>query len=706
MSNETNRSWPQLREDLTLYAGPPSLSGSPSWTIHDPARNQYFAIDWITFEVISRMHLGSIEAISRSIRDETTLSLDDSTISNVLKFLDDHELIQRHDDVENYLIRQRRKRKEKSWFQSLIHGYLFFRLPLIKPDDWLGKVFPYFNFLFKNSFLKLTLIIFLIGVLGAYQQWEVFRSTLVDTFSLNGFINYGLALIGIKIIHELGHAIVAKRNGCKVPTMGIAFLVMWPVAYTDVTESWKLNSHKKRLEIAGAGIATELVLAAWALLCWVIFPENGLRSIFFFLATTSIVATLAINASPFMRFDGYFLLCDILGMPNLHSRSFAYARWWFRKNLLNLNVEAPESFSESRHKFVLIFAIATMLYRLIIFTGIALLVYHYFFKALGLFLFAIEIWFFLMLPIWTEIVFWKKYLNETSKTDKLPTIYSWFAWIFFILFVPYDFTVSSQGLLKAEKSFTVVTFEPSQIIKMPPSVGTKIDEGSFLMELNSIQLEQKINISKNKLLTLNKQLNASGFDKETLEQRSVLNEQFKSAQEELIAFEKEKVRLKPFAPFSGQIVDVDPDLFLNEWLPKNTQLLSMIDPSSWVVDCYISEEDLKRIDLKNVGWFKPDAPGMSNYKLTVISIDREATKILNEGPLASYSGGDILVRMQNNKAIPENAIYHVRLKVDHLSEKVSTGYLRGHAVILAWPKSIMGDAIKKASANLIREASF
>ena len=90
----------------------------------------------------------------------------------------------------------------------------------------------------------------------------------------------------------------------------------------------------------------------------------------------------------------------------------------------------------------------------------------------------------------------------------------------------------------------------------------------------------------------------------------------------------------------------------------------------------------------------------------MISIDRDASKALSDGSLASSNGGEVMVRMQKDKLIPENAIYHVRLKVDHLHEKVSTGYLRGHVVILAWPKSIMGDFIKKTIANLIREASF
>ena len=706
MANDINRVWPALREDLTLYPGPTASSGAPSWTLHDPARNQYFSIDWITFEVISRIRLGSMEAIIKAINQETTLSIDEEAIQNVLTFLDENELIQRHDDIENYLIRQRRQSKEKSWFQSILHGYLFFRVPLLKPDAWLSAVLPYFNFVFKDSFLKITLIIFLIGLWGVYQQWEVFHNTLMDTFSINGLIRYGLTLIGIKFIHELGHALVAKRHGCRVPTMGLAFLVMMPVAYTDVTESWKLNSHKKRLHIAGAGIATELVLAAWALFCWTIFPENDLRSLCFFLATTSITASLLVNASPFMRFDGYFLLCDFLGLPNLHSRCFAYARWWFRKNLLSMDIDPPENLNLGRKRFFIGFAIITMLYRLIVFTGIAVLVYHYFFKALGLVLFAIEIWFFVMRPIWNELMFWKKHLKEDKSTQQTPPIYTWFFWIILILCVPYDVTVNSEGVLKAEKSFSVITFQSSQVTQMPPALGAKVEEGKPLMTLSSLELEQKINLSKNRLINLSRQLNASGFDAETLSHRSVLQEQLRSAQDELNGLEKERDRLKPMAPFTGEIVDVDPDLFLNEWLPKNTPVLSMIDPSSWVIDTYVTESDLKRIDVGHMGWFEPEAPGVSNYKLTVLSIDRDATQVLNEGMLGSLGGGDILVRTQNNKFIPENAMYHVRLKVDHLSQKISTGYLRGHIVILAWPKSILGETIKKTFANLIREASF
>lgn len=79
----------------------------------------------------------------------------------------------------------------------------------------------------------------------------------MDTFNWEGLAAYSFALIGVKFLHELGHAFAAKRLGCRVPTMGIAFLVMWPVAYTDTNETWRLTNRLERLRVAAAGIAAK-----------------------------------------------------------------------------------------------------------------------------------------------------------------------------------------------------------------------------------------------------------------------------------------------------------------------------------------------------------------------------------------------------------------------------------------------------------------
>src|SRR3569833_2826403 len=119
----------------------------------------------------------------------------------------------------------------------------------------------------------------------------------------------------------------AKRYGCRVPTMGVAFLVLFPVAYTDVNDEWRLRERRQRLAVGADGMLTELAVAAWATLARVMLPEGELRNTTFVLATFTWISSIAIITSPFMRFDCFFLLSDWLDFPNLHQRAFALGRW-------------------------------------------------------------------------------------------------------------------------------------------------------------------------------------------------------------------------------------------------------------------------------------------------------------------------------------------------------------------------------------------
>lgn len=697
---------PRLREDLTLHQGPPDQGGAPTWTLHDPARNQYFSLDWVAFEVIARLSLGSIQTICSRVNAETMLRLEPADVLPVLEFLERNELVQRTDFESTIAFAKKHQSTETSWSQKFLHGYLFFRIPLVRPDAWLAWCLPRVQFLFSAYFLKLTLLVGLVGMWGVYRQWDSFQRTLVDTLSLDGLLGYGGALVLIKVLHELGHALMAKRFGCRVPIMGVAFLVMWPTAYTDVTESWKLSSHRQRLLIAAAGMATELMMACWMLLAWVLLPPGHLRDSAFFLATTSLIATLAINASPLMRFDGYFLLCDFLGQPNLHARSFAMARWWLREKLFRLGDEPPEDLSMGWRRFFIAFAWVTWLYRLVLFLGIAVLVYHYFFKVLGLLLFGVEIWFFVMRPVWGEMLVWRgRWHQISSGAHAGPAIYL-FMLAIVAFFLPLDLTVNGHGMLKPEKSLNVVSHLASKIEVLPAPIGTRVTAGTTLLTLQSPELINKIDKAKIKVEILERQFSTAGFSSDTVKQQTILKEQLDSARQELTGLESERQRLRPVALFDGVVTDVEADLFVGEWIPKGMNLVRVIDQGQWVVDTYVDEVDLRRIDLGYWGWFVPEAAGLSDIRLRVISIDRNAVQNLPDAALATVAGGQVTVRVQNGKLFPERTLYRVRLKAIGLHEKMSTGHLRGRVVVLGWPKSVMGDLASHAIATLIREASF
>ncbi len=184
------------------------------------------------------------------------------------------------------------------------------------------------------------------------------------------------------MVHEFGHAYTTKRFGCRVPTcMGLALLVMVPVLYTDVNESWKLTDRRHRLAIGLAGVTAELCCAAIAMCAWGFLPNGPARSAAFLVATSTWITTVLINLSPFMRYDGYYVLSDWLETPNLHQRAFALARWWLREKLLGLDDPPPEALPESRRRLLVFFAFLTWAYRFTLFLGIAAVIYHFAVKA-------------------------------------------------------------------------------------------------------------------------------------------------------------------------------------------------------------------------------------------------------------------------------------------------------------------------------------
>src|SRR5690606_8963405 len=323
------------------------------------------------FEVLSRWSLGDPERIVAAITGNTPLRIDASDVAHTVEFLRRQQLLRVDDPGGVALLEAVARQANPARWKWLLHNYLFVRIPLVRPQRFLGWLAPRVGFLYTRGCRLAVLLATLLGLLLAARQWDVFIHTFGDMMSPAGIAGFGVALLVAKSLHELGHAVTATRLGVRVAHMGVAFLVLWPMLYTDTGESWKLADRRDRFRIAAAGMAVEFALAGLATLAWGLVDDGALRSALFFLATTSWVLTLAINASPFMRFDGYFLLSDALDLPNLHARSFALARAVLRRRILGLQEPDPEAFEPGLRRFLIGFAFTTWIYRLVVFIGIA-----------------------------------------------------------------------------------------------------------------------------------------------------------------------------------------------------------------------------------------------------------------------------------------------------------------------------------------------
>ncbi|WP_224653304.1 HlyD family efflux transporter periplasmic adaptor subunit [Pectobacterium versatile] len=696
-----------LRDELILHAGPANRDGSPSWTLEDPLRGLYFRIGWAEMAMLSRWSVGNVAQIVAEVNQTSALTLDDSDVQYFNRFLQANSLTRVSGDEAMAQFARQVEQSRVSIWRKLLKNYLFFRIPLWHPDRFLGATLPWIEPFFSRTFLKLTLLVAVMGLFLAGRQWETFKHTFLHFFTLEGAALAGLTLCFTKILHEFGHAYTCKRFGARVATMGVAFLVMMPVLYTDTSGSWKLTRRRQRMAIGAAGMMTELVLAAWATLAWSFLPDGMLRSAAFMLATTTWIMTLAINLSPLMRFDGYFLLSDGLQMPNLQNRGFAIGRWQMREWLFGLGDAPPEHFPRWLQRTLVGYAFAVWIYRFFLFTGIAILVYHMTFKLLGMLLFAIEIGYFVVMPVVNEVREWSKRRKDYRMNRNMTTTLTVSAVVLLLLMIPWQRGVYAPALLRVEQQSSLYMPVPAMIQRIDVQVGQPVHAGQTLFTLSSDALAHERQQLERQIATLNWQSTFQVFNKEAAGDHQRVKQEHEAALQKLQVLQRQSEQLTVRAPIDGVVADMATPLETGEWLGQGEWLAVVTKPTGGLVEAFVSEKDWQRLRTGAKGTFYLQDVSRSSLPLTIVEIASTATRDLNAAPeLASIYGGDIATLSDAQRKLhPEQAVYRVLLSLPD-DYRAQPQVLRGTVVMDGEAQSLLIRGWKVVSAVLIRELSF
>jgi putative peptide zinc metalloprotease protein len=696
---------PPLREEIGIFPGPAALDGSPSWTLHDPTRNRFYRLGWTEFEIISRWDSGTVAALIESLEAETTLQVEPEDVEALARFLSTFDLLRVHGPHVTAALMQKAEKQRETWGRWILHNYLFMRIPLVRPDRFLTETLRYVEWIYSRQFAIAIFSMALVGLYLIARQWDAFVHTFVDLFTMAGAVSFGITLMCLKAVHELGHAYTAKRFGCRVPNMGVAILVLVPVLYTDVNEAWKLTSRSRRLGIGIAGVTAELCCAAIAACLWGFLPDGHTRSAAFLVATTTWVTTIMLNLSPFMRYDGYYVLSDFLETPNLHNRAFALARWWLREVLFGFGDPVPEELPPGRRHFLIGFALVTWAYRFFLFLAIALIVYHFAVKIIGMAMVVVEVGYFLARPIVQEMLTWLQRRAEMRwHRHTVITAGAVFA-ILLLLVVPWRSAVDAPALLKSRQH--IDAFVPdfgARIESVNVYNGETITKGANLLKLVSPDLEYKLISARSQLETLEWQVNARGIDPALLARSQVSEREFQAAVAEYRALLDQKARLEVTSAITGHVVDLTEGLEPGAWLPAKARLLSVVDDGQVNVEAYIDEADLARIAVGDAAVFHAEADDRISVVLRIAEVASASTKVLREPYLASVHGGSIPVReTRNNEYIPDRTIYRVML-VPSKIEGPPMRIIRGTVTVRGRPDSIASRLWRSVLAVIVREA--
>jgi putative peptide zinc metalloprotease protein len=382
---------------------------------------------------------------------------------------------------------ERYKRQRKSQIKQSFMNPMSLRLPLLHPDAWFEKQAWLARLVFTWPMLLLWLVVVApAGVLGV-EHWHELTDNLADrVLAASNVALLWFTYPLVKAVHEWAHGLAVKAWGGTVREVGVMVILFSPVPYVDATSSYRFPSKWARATVAAAGIMAELALGAIAVYVW-LGSQSGLVSAFAFnVILIAGVSTLVVNGNPLMRYDGYFIACDLLEMPNLSQRATRYLTYLVDRHLLgSRDAVAP---MESRGERVLlgVYGAVAPIYRVSVTLGMIWFVAgKYFF--IGVLMALVSAWSSLALPLWRG---WKHLRSGNSLARKRDVALRRAAIgiggvLAFVCLVPVPFHSVQQGVVWLPDEDIVRADAAGQVRVALPRPGDKVSAGQSLMELDN-----------------------------------------------------------------------------------------------------------------------------------------------------------------------------------------------------------------------------
>lgn len=269
----------------------------------------------------------------------------------------------------------RREKIERRTRTAKFLSPLSMRVPLVDPERFLRFILPVAAPFFGIVGALLWLGVVATGLVVAVLHWNDLTANFLDqVFAPQHAVLLWLAFPVIKTLHELGHAITVKVFGGEVHDMGVMFLVFTPVPYVDASSASAFRSKWQRMLVGAAGMGVELFLAAIAAVVWVGAETGTVRALAYYTMAIAGISTILFNANPLLRYDGYYILADLLEIPNLYARSRQYMGYLGERYLFGRREAEPSLASVSERAWFVGYATGSFFYRILVVLGIMLFI--------------------------------------------------------------------------------------------------------------------------------------------------------------------------------------------------------------------------------------------------------------------------------------------------------------------------------------------
>ncbi|MDA7510460.1 hypothetical protein N9B57_02150 [Verrucomicrobia bacterium] len=544
--------------------------------------------------------------------------------------------------------KQRRQREMRAKFMNL----MFIRFPLLDPDRFLKRMLPIVGPLISwVGFLVWAV------VLGGAIKLVIdhFPALKDESQSILSPSNLGWLYVGLiilKTLHEFGHAFFCKKFGGEVHVMGVMLMIFTPIPYVDASSSWSFSSRWQRALVGMAGMIVEMFVAALAVFVWANTGAGVLHSLAYNMMFVASVSTVLFNLNPLLRFDGYYILSDLLDYPNLHQHSSAHLMHSVKRHAYGVASSRSPGANTKEKSILCTFGILSHLYRLVVFTGILLFVADRF-LILGIIMAVICLTSWILAPIGKLIYYLlaNPELERTRGRAFAVTMGFVLGLLAILQFVPLPHHFRATGVVEAASWSEVVTKSEGVLTEFFARPGETVVAGTPLFRLSNPELQFQIDRAESRVAeTQMRLLQAMSEEEADLQPLQVRLESTEKALNDLTEQQKDLI---VNASVDGIWTAPEVEHIVGRWLVRGSSLGRVINPASFDFVSPVLQEDVNRLFGDQIRHSDVRLFGVAELRVPVAStvIIPAEKRSLPSAALGWAGGGDIPVATDDSQGI-------------------------------------------------------
>lgn len=554
---------------------------------------------------------------------------------------------------------ERYRRKQSMARRSWLAAPLYFRVPLWNPDRFVERTLGIVAPLFSRGVMITWAVLGLIALVVIVGRWSELVDAGIGVLRLQSLAITWVVLVVLKLLHEFGHAYACRLRGGAVPEMGAFFILLTPCAYVDASAAWSFERTRDRQLVNLGGMYFEALIAIPAILLWATVEPGTLRDVLFLIAMTASVTTIGFNINPLMKFDGYHVLADAWGMPNLQQRAMGALTTVAKRGLLGLKVPPV---ARGERAALIGYGIGAFIYRITLILGIATLLAMRFggagLAAAGLYV---------AMNVVGRVRRLVGFLVRGEETQ--PVRRRAVAWAVVLvgvlplgaLTIPVPTVVRSDGVIEPERRDVVLAPVSGTLDRVLVRDGQSVDDGESVLALDEPGLTASIAAAEGRLdsARIRQRLAEADVDRPAASEQA--RRMVQHAEEVLHERIEDRTRLEVRAPAAGRLVGLVDRRETGRWIERGESLGAIIGGSPLVKVLLTAPELVRvaprpgqRVELRLRG--ETGAPRMGR----ITSIDPSGGRDVELAALTQAGGGRI--RTNGDGVAAEQAFFTVTIR--------------------------------------------